>query len=321
MHSCRLSAHGGPGDRVGDVKGILMALGVGDVVALAAALGWAATTVMARYISRAMPALWYNALRIAIAAAVLLAVSPWTLGRADLSQLTFLGLSFLLMSVLTGFAVGDTSFFESMRRIGVARAAPVAGCHPLVTAVLAVAFLGEPVTPVLMLGIVTIGVGVWLITTDKAVAPAGRAAGHAMLVGVVLALVAAVGWAGSTVLVRPALAEIDAVVASTIRLPFATVVLLLAAMRLRGFDNRKVHLGAGTSAWLLFAGLMTVVSATLFLWSVELAGAARTAAISSVSPVFSATMAVLLLGEQMTPRLAIGMAISLAGVLAIVVAG
>ena len=39
----------------------------GDLVALAAALGWAATTVLARYISRAIPAIWYNALRIAIA--------------------------------------------------------------------------------------------------------------------------------------------------------------------------------------------------------------------------------------------------------------
>jgi drug/metabolite transporter (DMT)-like permease len=62
-----------------------------------------------------------------------------------------------------------------------------------------------------------------------------------------------------------------------------------------------------------------VASATLFLWSVDLAGAARTAALSSVSPIFSATIAVLLLGEQMTPRLALGMGVSLAGVLAILV--
>ena len=142
-----------------------------------------------------------------------------------------------------------------------------------------------------------------------------------MLVGVVLALVAAVGWATSTVMVRPALREVDPLVASTIRLPFATIVLTLAALRLRRFDSRRLDLKPGTTAWLIFAGLMTVVSATLFLWSVELAGAARTAALSSVSPIFSATIAILLLGEQLTPRLAIGMGISLAGVLAIVVGG
>lgn len=298
-----------------------MLVELGDLVALAAALGWAGTTVLARYISRDIPALWYNALRIAIAALAMLAVSPWTLGRVDLSSLSLLALSLLLISVLTGFAVGDTAFFESMRRIGVARAAPIAGCHPLVTASLAVAFLGEPVTVALILGVVVIGVGVWLITTDRAPVVPGRAGGSGIVAGVVLALVAAVGWAVSTVLVRPALLEVDAMVASTIRLPFATVVLLLAAMRLGRIDSRRLHLKPGTSAWLILAGLLTVVSATLFLWSVELAGAARTAALSSVSPIFSATIAVLVLGEQLTPRLALGMGISLAGVLAIVVAG
>ena len=87
-------------------------------------------------------------------------------------------LGLLFVSVLTGFAIGDTAFFEAMRRIGVARAAPVAGSHPLVTALLAVAFLGEPVTLALLLGIVVIGVGVWLITTDRVIPPpaAGSAA-------------------------------------------------------------------------------------------------------------------------------------------------
>ena len=298
-----------------------MLVELGDLVALAAALGWAGTTVMARYISREVSALWYNALRVAVASAAMLAVSPWTLARIDLSDVSLLALSLLLISVLTGFAIGDTAFFESMRRIGVARAAPIAGCHPLVTALLAVAFLAEPVTVALVIGVVVIGVGVWLITTDRTVAPAGRAVGSGMLVGVVLALVAAVGWAASTVLVRPALREVDAMVASTIRLPFATLVLLVAAMRFGQVESRRLRLKPNTVAWLILAGLLTVASATLFLWSVELAGAARTAALSSVSPIFSATIAVLVLGEQMTPRLALGMAISLAGVLAIVVGG
>src|SRR3954467_1338471 len=299
-----------------------MPVEAGDLVALAAALGWAGTTIMARYISRAIPAVWYNAFRIAIASAVMLAVAPWTVGQADLSRVSAWALGLLVISVLAGFTIGDTAFFESMRRIGVARAAPIAGCHPLVTALLAVAFLGEPITLALLLGVMVIGIGVWLITTDKAAnAMPTRGARSGMLIGVVLALVAAVSGASSTVLVKPALHEMDALTASTIRLPFATLVLLLAASRLRKMDSRRLVLKPGTIVWLIVAGLMTVVSATLFLWSVDLAGAARTAALSSASPIFSATIAVLLLGEQMTARLALGMGVSLAGVLAIVFTG
>jgi drug/metabolite transporter (DMT)-like permease len=296
-----------------------MVVAEGDLVALAAALGWAATTVLARHISRAIPVVWYNALRLAIASAAMLLVAPWTLAGLDLARVSTQAMVLLVASVLVGFALGDTAFFESMRRIGVARAAPVAGSHPLVVAVLAVIFLGEPVTLVLMLGVVVIGVGVWLITTDQAGETRGTDSGRGWLIGVVLALIAAVGWAGSTVMVRPALMEIDPVAASTLRMPIATLVLSVAAWRLRRLDPRRLVITPRTAVWLLFAGLMTVASATLFLWSVEVVGAARTAALSSVSPIFSATMAVLLLGETMTLRLALGMGVSVLGVLAIVV--
>lgn len=290
----------------------------GDLIALVAALGWATTTVMARYISRAIPSFWYNAIRILIAAVAMLAIAPWSLTHADLSRLSLLALVLLLTSVLTGFALGDTAFFESMRRIGVARAAPIAGIHPLVTALLAVAFLGEPVTAALVLGILIISVGVWLITTDRADGASSRHARDGMLLGVVLALVAAVGWAASTVMVQPALHQVDAVTASTIRLPFAAVTLLLVARRLGKVDSRRLVLARGTVLWLVVAGLLTVISATLYLVAVEYAGAARAAALSSVSPLFSAGIAVAFLGERITRRLALGMGVSLAGVLAIV---
>jgi drug/metabolite transporter (DMT)-like permease len=298
-----------------------MSVAGGDLVALASALGWAGTSVLARYISLAIPALWYNALRITIASVIMAALLPWTLARGDLSSVTPTALALLLGSVLTGFAIGDTAFFESMRRLGVARAAPIAGCHPLITALLAVPILGEPVTLALVGGVVVIGVGVWLITTDRAGSAPPRGVKGGAVVGVVLALVAAVGWSLSTVVVRPALSELDALLASSIRLPFAAAVLLVVASRSRMIDSRRLELKRTTVAWLLVSGTLTVVSATLFLWSVELAGAARTAALSSVSPIFSASIAVLVLGERLTVRLVLGMAISVLGVLGIVLGG
>ncbi|MGE3913554.1 MAG: DMT family transporter [Chloroflexota bacterium] len=296
-----------------------MLIEFGDIVSLSAALGWATTTVMARHIARSIPAIWYNALRIGIASIGMFLLLPWTLGQTDLAQVSASAFLLLLVSVLAGFALGDTAFYEGMRRIGVARAAPIAGCHPLVTAMLAVVFLGEPVTLALLLGVVVIGVGVWLITTDQAAVSPTTGAPSSMAIGVGLSLFAAVGWAFSTVLVRPALEEIDPLMASTLRMPVAGVILALAATRLGRLDSRKLVLSRNTTAWLLASGVLTVASATLFLWSVELVGAARTAALSSVSPIFSATIAVTLMGERMTVRLALGMAVSLLGVLMIVV--
>jgi drug/metabolite transporter (DMT)-like permease len=149
-------------------------IGPGDLVALAAAFGWAGSSILARATSRFIPAAWYNALRIAVAAGVLVLLLPWTLARTDPGAVTGTDLALLLGSVFAGFGIGDTAFFESMRRLGVARAMPIAGCHPLVTALLAVGLLGEPVTGALLLGVVVVSVGVWLVTTDSARAGPAR---------------------------------------------------------------------------------------------------------------------------------------------------
>jgi len=71
----------------------------GDLVALAAAFGWAGTSVTARAMSRRVPAAWYNALRITVAAAVLLACLPWTLGQPDPAAITAPVLALLFGSV------------------------------------------------------------------------------------------------------------------------------------------------------------------------------------------------------------------------------
>jgi drug/metabolite transporter (DMT)-like permease len=86
-------------------------------------------------------------------------------------------------------------------------------------------------------------------------------------------------------------------------------------------DSRRLELKGPTIAWLVASGILTVASGTLFLWSVDLVGAARTSALSSVSPIFSASIAVLVLGERLTLRLGLGMAVSAVGVLGIVVGG
>ena len=299
-----------------------MPVEAGDAVALAAAFGWAGTSVTARAMSRHVSAAWYNALRITVAAALLLVCLPWTLGHTDLDAVTVPVLAMLFGSVFAGFGIGDTAFFESIRRLGVARAMPIAGCHPLVTGLLAVAILGEPLTNGLIAGVVVVSLGVWLVTTDGIRAAGGQPLGQReLVVGVMLALTAAVGWSVATVMVRPALATIDPVLASTLRLPFAAVVMLFAASRSRRLDSRRLDLKRPILLGVALGGVVTVVSATLFLWSVALIGAARTAAIASSSPLFAAPMAQLLFRERLTLRLVLGMAISTAGVVLIVLGG
>jgi drug/metabolite transporter (DMT)-like permease len=295
-----------------------VSISLGDLVALVAALGWAGTSLMARALSGRVPALWYNALRFAAAAILLVLLLPWTLSQVDLSSVRLSALGFLLVSTVLGIGLGDTAFFESIRRLGVARAMPIASSYPLVTGVLAVWLLGETLTLGLVVGMVIVALGVWLLTSEGAEAIGGGLSSREVTVGIGLAAIAALGWAISAIAVRPAMETMDVLLASTLRMPIAAVALILIG-RARGGRSGHLKLTPGIVLWLVAAGVATVASMSLFLWAVALVGPSRTAALTSSSPLFVAPLAFLVLKERFTLRLGLGIAVTVVGLILVVV--
>ena len=289
----------------------------GDLVALSAALCWAGTSLLGRAQSRTMSPIFFNTLRYTVAAGFTLLALPWTLGRVDPDGVSPSALGLLLVSVITGMGIGDSAFFESMKRLGVSRAMPIASSYPLLTGLLAVWLLGEPLTGLLMAGMLLVGIGIWLVTGEgRETVGVGLKPGD-FATGLLLAALAAIGWAGSAIAVRPALETVDVVLATTIRMPIAAVLLLLFS-RARLRREQLPKLSRATIISSLIAGAATMASTTLFIWAVALLGAGRTAAVTSASPLFAAPLAVLLFGERLTLRLALGIAVTVAGLVLIV---
>jgi drug/metabolite transporter (DMT)-like permease len=290
-------------------------IALGDVAALICAISWGGTSLMARAVSRELPPIWFNALRCLVGTLAVVAILPWTLSRSDLSTLTPVAVGLLLGSVVLGMGIGDTAFFASIRRLGVARAMPIASSYPLLTALIAVPTLGEAVTLPLVVGIIVVSLGVWLLTSDGSRAAAAR---HAdFMPGVLLAVVASLGWALSSIFVRPALHTVDVILATTIRTPMAAALLLLVGY-LRIARTPFPKLSRSAAFWMLISGIVTTFSASLFLLAVDLVGAARTAALSSASPLFVAPLAFVLFGERPSVRLVVGIAITVVGIVVVV---
>ncbi len=294
-----------------------MPIAFGDVVALIASATWAGTSLVARALSRSVPPLWFNTLRCSIGSAAVVALLPWTLQHSDFGALTPTAVAFLFGSVILGMGIGDTAFFESIRRLGVARAMPIASSYPLLTAIIAVATLGESITLPLVVGMLIVAFGVWLLTSEGSQAAASRNP-STFRTGVLLAGVAALGWSLSTISVRPALETVDVLLATTVRMPIAAALLLLVG-RLRFARVPFPSMSRGVVIWLLATGVVTTFSASLFLWAVDLVGAARTAALTSASPLFTAPLAFLLFGERPSVRLVLGIAITVVGLVLVVV--
>jgi drug/metabolite transporter (DMT)-like permease len=132
--------------------------------------------------------------------------------------------------------------------------------------------------------------------------------------GLLMAVVAALGWTCSTLALRPALDLVDVPTASAIRMPLVSVLLWAAALRGRvmpsraAFDSRSL-LAIGAT------GIVTVLATLFYLQSVALAGAGRAAVLTATSPLFAVPFSVAFLGERGGWQLVVGAVCSVAGVI------
>lgn len=249
-------------------------------------------------------------MRVTVAGVVLVAAWPLTGGPRPVPVPALAG---LVVSPLVGLFVGDSLYFEAVRRIGAARALPISMASPLLTTVLAVALLGEALALPAWVGIaLTLG-GVYLVAVPRGGQPGAGETEPTAWSGVVFAGLSAALWSVSTLVLRSALDLVDPGTANVVRIPVASAMLWAFAWG-RGLvpadpGQRRRALVVGGGIGLLSAG-----SNALFVLAIADAGAARASVLSNTTPLFVVPAAVLLLGERGSWRLVVGTVLSVLGI-------
>jgi drug/metabolite transporter (DMT)-like permease len=124
------------------------------------------------------------------------------------------------------------------------------------------------------------------------------------------ALAAAAGFGASVHAQRRGLAGMDAAAGALIGAGVATLIFACAAP----FVVDPAWILSEATAWFALCGLfMPALSMILAIRSVGIAGPALTAALGSCTPLFAITPAILLLGEEIGPRTALGIAVMTSG--------
>jgi DME family drug/metabolite transporter len=217
--------------------------------------------------------------------------------------------AWLLGSTLSSIVIGDSLYFLSVARIGVARALPIASSFPLLTTLGAVTLLGELLTPGLLIGSTLVVAGVALVGGERT-----RSAGRNDPIGLVLAALAACLWASSGLFLGPALQLLDPVAANLVRFPVATLFFAGYVMLAQPSEQLSTKV-----IWLTVAAAAgTLGSAMMFLGGISGAGVARGVALNATSPIFSGVLAVLILKERLSRRAAMGIACSVLGTILLV---
>jgi drug/metabolite transporter (DMT)-like permease len=281
----------------------------GALCALASALAWSVTSLLARSLIPHYGSVTINAVRSGAAGVLLLVVvvaieGPHVL--TAMSRATFLTLT---VSIVAAIGIGDTVFFESTRAIGLSRAMTIATTYPVGAALLAAAFLDEPLTiPVIVGSCLTLG-GVALIVSVRP----DDSHPQRLAFGVWTALVASVAWAVSTAMMKVPLSEIDPLTAQAVRLPLASALLWLTPWTWSaGSAMRKA--GRGPLVTIAILSVVTAASSVLFVASLKYAGVAVGSVLSSTAPVFALPLGVMFLGERIAPSTVAGVLLAVAGV-------
>jgi DME family drug/metabolite transporter len=283
---------------------------LGAVCALASAFTWAVTSLLVRTVSPPLSSVTVSAVRALLGGGLLLA---WVLGTSGVERLAAIGeTNFVLLavSIVVAIAVGDVMFFEAARFLGLARAMTISMVYPLMSACFAAVFLGEPLTARVGAGSVVTLTGLALIVRARR---DDREREDRLGLGVAAAITAAVAWATSLLVLKPAMGTLDPITTQAVRLPLASMVLFVtpwgwgAPRQMRDADRY-------TLSRVALLGCVTAASSVLFVTSVKWADVAVAAVLSSTAPLFALPLGLIFLGERVTRTALVGTALAVTGV-------
>ena len=138
-----------------------------------------------------------------------------------------------------------------------------------------------------------------------------------MTLAIILALLAAVGWGTSAVLVRAGLQNISSTTGTVISLASGTILIGSIALLINGGSAFQVT--AVGLAWIALLGLINYpLGRVLNFTGIRLAGVSRASPMLAAAPLVAVALGVLLGGESLTPLIGLG-AISIFGGIVLIV--
>lgn len=258
-----------------------------ELLAAMASGCWAVGTLFSATASAQMGAFAFTRWRLFFAM-ILLWGAAFYVGRWP--ELTWESVAWLSASSWIGILIGDTALFVCMNRLGPRRSGVLFATHALFSALFAWLFLSETLWGMTLMGsgVLVSGVMVAIVwgRRDDETHRWENTQG-ALWVGVVMGLLAAVGQAVATLMIKPLMSTgVDAVSASAVRATasfLAHLLLLWAGVGLAKLQSPLSLKNLWNTA--LSATVSMVIGMTLILQALKTGQANLVAIFSSIAPV------------------------------------
>ena len=276
----------------------------GELAALGTALCWSLTAVFFAAAGARIGSLSVNLIRLVIALGMLSVYETVARGMPLPLDASAHAWTWLSISGLIGFCVGDLCLFRALIVIGPRLSSLLMSLAPVLTGIFGWLVLGEGLTGIEMLGMaLTVGGIAWAISErnpENPTTPIATKTRRQMITGVLLGIGGAAGQAGGLVLSKLGMGQYDPFAATQVRI-IAGIVGFAVIFVFAGWWPRTIQAlrhGSAmlyTSAGALFGPFLGV---SLSLIAVQRTVAGVAASLMATSPILVIPIVVLTRGEK-----------------------
>lgn len=298
-------------------QGLVLQAYLGEIVALATAVCWAATSLFFTIAGKQVGSQIVNRVRLPLAASFLAITHLLWQGQvlpihAEPSRWGWLGLS-----AISGLVLGDAMLFQAFVLIGARLAMLLMTLVPVIGTLLAWVFLGETLRPLEISAIiVTMSSVAWVVSEQRnSNSVDGNPRNY--VVGVLCGIGGASGQALGLILSkRGMVGDFPALSASLMRLSVASVVIWLWALIQGQFRPTVEGLRVRRARWAILGGTLVgpFIGMTLSLAAVQLTHVGIASTLMALSPVILLPLAHWIFKERITQRAIVGTVVAMVGV-------
>lgn len=308
---------------------------LGPLAALGSSLTWAYGSAVYAQSARRVGSVEVNLTRALLVLPLFALAALFTVGPSALELLSLPRMGWLTLSMICSYGLGDTVFYLAAVRIGTPTALAIGSAYPVWATLLGALTLGEPVGPGRATGTLLCIAGVvWLVllqarSQEAAAREPGSAAGpRKLLVGVLLAVLVSILWAGNTYAIRRGAQGLPLMLANTIRYGLAVILLLTLWLRIEwkrrragtvvSPSERLLGRGPALRRFALTAFAEAFVGSSIFVYGLSHSDLSVAAPLSSLAPLFAVPIGLLLGTERLHLRRVAAIALTVAGVILLV---
>lgn len=290
---------------------------LGELLAISTAICWAVGSILFGYAGRRVGAFTINAIRIPIAAVVLVGLTVLVQHELFLPSTSVSQFGWLSFSAFLGLIVGDGCHFRALVILGPRVASLLAASTPIFAVIFSWIILDQDLSWIHLVGVAITLAGLGWVTLERNARTFGEEVGGSKVWGYVLAGIGAMGQATGLIAAKIGMKEnLTPLSASMIRMISAAIMIWIIAIgqgkvrqTLTGLSDKKA-----TMAMFAAALIGPVLGIWMSLTSIKLTKVGIAATLMSTTPLWIIPLVMIIHGERPSARAIIGTIITVGGV-------